>query len=165
MSDIARDDETYTAETAADALGSNTVLVITADPDEDGTYTLRNLHLTDALLAQLDSEGILTVRFVVGTSAVEFPVASYTGDAATTIRGDLDTDVTAFIVTVDPNAVDDTTGGAGVSVSTSVATSDGQEYDITPLIPGITVAIDSGAAQPVTVASVYTSAPAEPPVA
>ena len=69
-------------------------LVITADPvrDENGeivlrdgapVYEQRNLHLSRGLLDALAELGYTHIRFVLGDAALEWPLASMTGDGYT----------------------------------------------------------------------------------
>ena len=68
----------YTADAIEDEIK---ILVITAEPEEDGTYATRNLHLSSDLLAVFKAEGIIEIYFVVGNAAVNIPVAIFENEA------------------------------------------------------------------------------------
>ena len=106
----------------------NNVLEIVAPAEADGSYAIRELHLSIELLAQLKEEKITVVRFVNGDVAVEFSIDVFDAESIQLIAVDLDNDVIGYVVAIDPNAE------IAEMIHETIATVDGTFTDITEFV-------------------------------
>ena len=149
--DYAFETKTVEGQEAAE----DNVLVIVADPDADGNYTLRNLHLSLDLLAQLNESGVEYIRFVVGDVELSFPLSMFDGEDIALIASDLGNEMTGYVITLDNNAVNDE-NEAGCQVKAVLTTVDATDTEITSFLSGMTLSMD-GEEIEVTDSIVYTS--------
>ena len=149
--DYAFETKTVEGQEAAE----DNVLVIVAEPDADGNYTLRNLHLSLDLLAQLNESGVEYIRFVVGDVELSFPLSMFDGEDIALIASDLGNEMTGYVITLDNNAVNDE-NEAGCQVKAVLTTVDATDTEITSFLSGMTLSMD-GEEIEVTDSIVYTS--------
>lgn len=140
VSDTVRTEKPYVMSMDETADGES-VLVITAQPDEDGQYTLRNLHLKNYVLDAIREENITFIRFIVGNASVEFPVAIFESEAIDQVKAQMLEVSAEFIVTVDPQAATED-GVAGCAVSVVIVDSEGTETGVTELLENIVLTLD-----------------------
>ena len=107
-----------------------------AAADKNGAYTLRNLHLSLELIAELKAEGIEYICFVVGEYELVFPIAMFETEEIALIAADLPAELTGYVVTVDPAAVN-ANGEAGCAVQAALATEDGEFTIINGFLTGM----------------------------
>ena len=126
-------------------------LVITADPllDENGqpilrdgapVYEQRNLHLSRGLLDALAGRGYTHIRFVVKDAALEWPLASMTGDGYTVRLAPMEADELSQAEKDAIGAVETLTGSYRARVTAMI---EGEEVDVTNAIPSLTVIFDA----------------------
>ena len=127
--------ELYTEEKGT-KVAENDLLTIAAAADENGAYTLRNLHLSLELIAELKAEGIEYICFVVGEYELVFPIAMFETEEIALIAADLPAELTGYVVTVDPAAVN-ANGDAGCAVQAALATEDGEFTIINGFLTGM----------------------------
>ena len=132
VTDAGRDVMVY--DCTLDAAGN--LLEIVAAAEADGSYALRNLHITVELLEQLKSDGIEYIRFVVGDAALLLPLSAFDSEDVAMIVADMKQDLTGYVVTVDPTA-QTASSESGCQVSVVVTTLDGDEMDITAFVAGL----------------------------
>ncbi|MBQ8506706.1 MAG: hypothetical protein IJ466_04670 [Clostridia bacterium] len=146
VTDLDDVEKPYTAE--LDAEGKH--LCIIAKPAEDGTYQLRELHLSLALIEELKAEGIEEICFVVGETDIDVPFISLEGELIDEIKAAFPATMTGYIVTLDPNAVN-AEGVAGCQVKVdmtadiasaeAIVAEDGIEMEITDVVTGMTLTL------------------------
>jgi hypothetical protein len=120
------------------------ILVIVAEPEEDGVYATRNLHLSDALLKQLNDEEIDEIQFVVGSATISIPVISFADEALVQPMQDEECD--DFIVTI---AIEDLEIANAVSevYVVSVGFDKVEVFDLTSVVADVEVLLqDAGEA-------------------
>ena len=149
--DYAFETKTVEGQEAAE----DNVLVIIAAPDADGNYTLRNLHLSLDLLAQLNESGVEYIRFVVGDVELSFPLNMFDGEDIALIASDMENEMTGYVITLDNNAVN-ADNEAGCQVKAVLTTVDATDTEITSFLSGMTLTMD-GEEIEVTDSIVYTS--------
>ena len=126
-------------------------LVITADPvrDENGeivlrdgapVYEQRNLHLSRGLLDALAELGYTHIRFVLGDAALEWPLASMTGDGYTVRLAPMEADELSQAEKDATGAVETLTGSYRARVTAMI---EGEEVDVTNAIPSLTAIFDA----------------------
>ena len=126
-------------------------LVITADPllDENGqpilrdggpVYEQRNLHLSRGLLDALAGRGYTHIRFVVKDAALEWPLASMTGDGYVVRLAPMEADELSQAEKDAIGAVETLTGSYRARVTAMI---EGEETDVTNAIPSLTVIFDA----------------------
>lgn len=149
-------DEDYNPEEYEEVEAENNLLIITAAPEEDGTYALRNLHLSVELLAELKADGVETVRFVVGEYELTFPLSMFETDSVALIAADLEGGLSGYIITIDPNAVNEI-NEVGCMVSAVVTNDDDEKIALAGILSGMVLA-DNGVEVEVTDNRIHTFA-------
>lgn len=158
-------DVDYAAEEYEEVIGTkavegveaeNNLLTIVAAAEEDGTYALRNLHLSVELLAELKAEGIEYICFVVGEYELTFPISMFDAEEVALIAADIEGGLAGYIITVDPAAVNEN-NEAGCAVSAVVTNENGDEIGLVGVLTGMILA-NNGTEVEVVDAQVYTFA-------
>ena len=132
VTDAGRDVTAY--DCTLDSAGN--LLEIVAAAEADGSYALRNLHITAELLDQLKSDGIEYIRFVVGDAALLLPLSAFDSEDVALVVADMKQELTGYVVTVDPTALT-ASNENGCQVSVVATTIDGDEMDITAFAAGL----------------------------
>ena len=132
VTDAGRDVTAY--DCTLDSAGN--LLEIVAAAEADGSYALRNLHITAELLDQLKSDGIEYIRFVVGDAALLLPLSVFDSEDVALVVADMKQELTGYVVTVDPTALT-ASNENGCQVSVVATTIDGDEMDITAFAAGL----------------------------
>ena len=112
------------------------LLVITADMDADAATTIRNLHLSPELLADLKADGVGCIRFVVGDAAVEFPLDMFESEEIALILQNMESEFMGYVISVNPDA-QNAENELGCQVQVYLATADASEEDITAFAQGM----------------------------
>ena len=123
-------DVSYTA-----SIVDNGVLVLTADPETDGTYSACTLHLQLELIAQLKEEGVQSIRFIVGDAVLDFPLDAFDNTDVELIIADMKQTITGYLVTIDPNAAPDQ------AYQVALSTSEDSKTEITSFLQGFQLTI------------------------
>ena len=116
------------------------LLVIIADMDADTATTIRNLHLSPELLADLKTDGVGYIRFVVGDAAVEFPLDMFESEEIALILQNMESEFMGYVISVNPDA-QNAENELGCQVQVYLATADASEEDITAFAQGMKLII------------------------
>ena len=112
------------------------LLVITADMDADAATTIRNLHLSPELLANMKADGVGCIRFVVGDAAVEFSLDMFESEEIALILQNMESEFMGYVISVNPDA-QNAENELGCQVQVYLATADASEEDITAFAQGM----------------------------
>lgn len=129
------------------------LLEIVAKAEPDGSYALRNLHLTMEMMEQLNADGIEYVRFVNGDAALLIPLEMFKGEDVTLIAADV-AQATGYMITVDPNATT-AENVPGFQVQAMLTTLEDDETDVTAFVYGMMLTVGEESVE-VTENAVYT---------
>ena len=146
VTDVAREYMDYTAK--IEVVNENDqeirILVIVAEPEENGVYATRNLHLSDELLKQLNDEEIDEIQFVVGSATISIPVISFADEALTQPMQDEECD--DFIITIAIEELEIANAVSEVYV-VSIGFDKAEVYDLTSIVVNAEVLLqDAGEA-------------------
>jgi len=132
--------EEYTTEDVVVEDVNGKTLVIIAEPEVDGTYATRNLHLSAELLAELKNDDITEIQFVVGDATVSLPMSCFDGENINLVKeaencGD-------FVITLSINETENEKAvssefGVQIKLDTEV------DLDVTSLMTGVKVLISN----------------------
>ena len=142
VTDVNRDAMVYncqvaTLEDASQAKEKlNNLLEIVAEPEADGSYALRNLHIAVEMLDQLKEEGIEYIRFVVGDASLLIPLDMFDNEDIDVIVADMEQELTGYVITVDPNALT-AENEKGCQISVALTTLEDDETDIFEFVHGM----------------------------
>ena len=112
------------------------LLVITADMDTAAVNSIRNLHLSPELLADLKADGVGCIRFVVGDAAVEFSLDMFESEEIALILQNMESEFMGYVISVNPDA-QNAENELGCQVQVYLATADASEEDITAFAQGM----------------------------
>ena len=112
------------------------LLVIIADMDADAANTIRNLHLTPELMANMKADGVGCIRFVVGDAAVEFSLDMFESEEIALILQNMENEFMGYVISVNPDA-QNAENELGCQVQVYLATADASEEDITAFAQGM----------------------------
>lgn len=161
VTDLDDNEMPYTAELEED--GKH--VCIKAKAADNGAFELRELHLSLALIESLKADGVEEICFVVGDAELVVPFTALEGDLIEEIKAAFPATMTGYIITLDPNAVNDE-GAAGclvkvdmtadVASAEAIVAEDGIEMEITDVVPGMSLLLGE---TPITVVGggVYTA--------
>lgn len=161
VTDLDDNEMPYTAELEED--GKH--VCIKAKAADNGAYELRELHLSLALIESLKADGVEEICFIVGDAELVVPFTALEGDLIEEIKAAFPATMTGYIITLDPNAVNDEgTAGclvkvdmtADVASAEAIVAEDGIEMEITDVVPGMSLLLGE---TPITVVGggVYTA--------
>ena len=125
--------EWETSDAVEDGEAEN-ILVIIADPDEEGQYVLRELHLSFELIEQLKERNVDAISFVVGDAELMIPISMFDDEMLLVVKEDLEAPI-GYVLTVDPNATNEA-GESGCLVKIEIAAED-ERFDVAEIATGM----------------------------
>ena len=125
--------EWETSDAVEDGEAEN-ILVIIADPDEEGQYVLRELHLSFELIEELKERNVDAICFVVGDAELMIPISMFDDEMLLVVKEDLEAPI-GYVLTVDPNATNEA-GESGCLVKIEIAAED-ERFDVAEIATGM----------------------------
>ena len=111
------------------------LLNIIAMPNEDGTYSLRKLYCSFALLDTFRGEKLDSILFLVGDTKLVIPMSMFDDEVLGFILADNQDKATGYVFVLNPYAEDEN-GNSGCQVAAYIRTSEG-DTEITSVLSGM----------------------------